>query len=240
MSSNDQRHAAELSWLDNDVPVSVAFDDAYFAYSDGWAETDEVFISGNDLPARWSQGAGLSIGELGFGTGLNFLATLHAWRSQTSESHRNARLSMTSFELTPLDWEVMARVFARWPALSELAVELEPQWSDVVVGAVAHGRDWSLKLVVGDARTTVDDWDGVVDAWYLDGFSPSKNPELWSEDLLRSVYARTRPGGTFSTYTAAGWVRRALANAGFEVERVKGFDRKRERLQGYRADEVSA
>jgi tRNA U34 5-methylaminomethyl-2-thiouridine-forming methyltransferase MnmC len=87
-------------------------------------------------------------------------------------------------------------------------------------------------VICGDARVTLPEWTGRADAWFLDGFSPAKNPELWSDELLKSVASHTAPGGTFATYTAAGHVRRALSDAGFHVERRPGFGRKRHMSAG--------
>ena len=97
------------------------------------------------------------------------------------------------------------------------------------------GPDFDLTIVEGDARQSLAQWQGLADAWYLDGFSPAKNPELWQADLLERVGAHTAPGGSFATYTAAGDVRRALQTAGFAVERVPGYGRKRHMSRGWRA-----
>jgi len=239
MSTKPQTTTACVSWRDNDIPVSARFDDAYFAFADGLAETLEVFLDGNQLRVRWHQGQARRVAELGFGSGLNFLATLHAWNAFRTEVGLDAadRLQFTSFELFPMAPEDMARALATWPVLADLADALvcglasaataEP--GSVLNVAFSHA---DLSLYLGDARDRLATWDGPADAWYLDGFSPAKNPELWDEALLATVYAKTAPGGTFSTYTAAGWVRRNLSAAGFEVSRVAGFGQKRERLQG--------
>lgn len=87
-------------------------------------------------------------------------------------------------------------------------------------------------MIIGDARHTLPAWDGVADAWFLDGFAPARNPELWEAPLLAQVAAHTAPGGTFATYTAAGAVRRALDAAGFDVARVPGYGRKRHMSRG--------
>lgn len=94
------------------------------------------------------------------------------------------------------------------------------------------GDDFELRVILGDARDTLPTWDGRADAWYLDGFSPAKNPELWGADLIDEVAAHTAKGGTVATYTAAGFVRRGLTDAGFEIERVQGFGRKRHMTRG--------
>jgi len=210
---NDQ-HAA-LDWKDGAVPVSTRFDDPYFSLQGGLEETRHVFLAGNGLPARFRDG--FRIAELGFGTGLNFLATAAEWIAAGSPG----TLHFTSFEAFPMAPADRARALAAFTELGALIPVLD--------AALAGGAPEGIRLTVipGDARETVPAWQGAVDAWFLDGFSPAKNPELWEEPLLRAVAARLVPGGTLATYTAAGHVRRALSAAGLEVARVQGYGRKR-------------
>ncbi|MEO0619966.1 MAG: tRNA (5-methylaminomethyl-2-thiouridine)(34)-methyltransferase MnmD [Pseudomonadota bacterium] len=221
------------------VPVSARFDDTYFSVDDGWAETRDVFLGGNGLPKRWRdhRSAPFRIGELGFGTGLNFFATLLAWEA-SHETRCASTLTFVSFEKYPLRRDEMSRALSVWPEIMDVAAPwLEALEAVPISGdqdAIVRIDDCTLELVVGDARERISEMRTPVDAWYLDGFSPAKNPELWEDALLAELYARTVPGGTFSTYTAAGFVRRGLAHVGFEVSRVAGFGRKRERLQGFR------
>lgn len=212
-----------LEWRDG-VPVSRRFADPYYALADGLAETRHVFLEGNRLAERWQAGEATRIAELGFGTGLNFLASLALWRAVAPEG---ARLLYTSFELYPLTAAELAIAFKPWPELD--AAPLIAAWP--VVKPLDLG-DATLSIVVGDARETLPDWQGVADAWFLDGFAPARNPELWSPDLMVEVAAHTSPGGTFGTYTAAGHVRRALSSAGFEVVRQPGFGSKRHMTAG--------
>ncbi len=215
----DESERAELEWRDGGVPVSIRFDDPYYSLENGLAETRHVFLSGNDLPARFRDG--FHVAELGFGTGLNLLATLAAWRA----AEVPGVLRFTSFEAYPMAPADMIAAQAAFPKLSEIASELAPLWQ--------HGTrdirlpDLEFRLIEGDARQTLPGWDGVADAWYLDGFSPAKNPELWQAALLAEVGRHTAPGGTAATYTAAGFVRRGLETAGFAVTRVPGYGRKR-------------
>lgn len=218
----------DLTWDDANAPYSLRFEDRYFSAHDGREETRAVFLAGNDLPNRWQNTPHFHIAELGFGTGLNFLETLAAWQASAPE---DARLIYTSFELHPLSRSHMQRALSNWPELSKLTTELLDQTPG---NAPCHFRNVELNLLTGDARSTLPDWGGIADAWYLDGFSPAKNPQLWEVDLMQAVFDHTAPEGTFSTYTAAGFVRRNLQIAGFDVRRVQGFGRKRERLQGNR------
>lgn len=214
-----QDQQAQLEWRDGVVPVSTRFDDPYFSLEDGLAETGHVFLAGNDLPGRFQDG--FHVAELGFGTGLNFLTTWAAWRA----SGVQGSFQFTSFEAFPMAPADMVTALAAFPSLQDLAEQL--------VTAMKAGQgpfqfdDAVLTLMHGDARETLPKWSGSAVAWYLDGFSPAKNPELWGADLMQQVAAHTKPQGTAATYTAAGFVRRGLQDAGFSVERVPGYGRKR-------------
>lgn len=210
-----------LQWRDDVIPVSGRFDDPYFSLAGGLEETRHVFLAGNGLPERFRDG--FQIAELGFGTGLNLLAAVQAHQGP-------GHLQFTSFEAYPLPASDMRRALRAFPELAEIADQMLRQWAD---GATTlHFPRLTARIVLGDARDTLPVWQGRGDAWFLDGFSPAKNPELWSPELLREVALHTRPGGTFATYTAAGHVRRALAEAGFSVTRAPGFGRKRHMTAG--------
>ncbi|MEM8792289.1 MAG: tRNA (5-methylaminomethyl-2-thiouridine)(34)-methyltransferase MnmD [Pseudomonadota bacterium] len=206
------------------VPVSRRFEDPYYSLSDGLAETEHVFLHGNDLPSRWPSTVSFQIAELGFGTGLGFLAARRLWR-QISPS--DARLRFTSFEINPLTTDEMARALKPWPDLD--AEDLLDHWP--FEGRISVG-DIQLEVIPGDARQTVPAWTEKADAWFLDGFAPAKNPELWGPALMQAVADHTAVNGTFATYTAAGHVRRALSVAGFDVTRREGFGRKRHMTTG--------
>lgn len=219
MAGEEQGEAVD--WRDGIVPVSLRFDDPYFSIADGLAETRHVFLGGNGLPERLRDG--FHIAELGFGTGLNLLATCLAWAGP-------GVVRYTSFEAYPLDAASMARALDAFPEARAIADPLLAQWA-------AGRRLISLEgvaaeVIPGDARETLPLWGGMADAWYLDGFSPARNPELWGPELMVEVARHTVPGGTFATYTAAGHVRRSLTAAGFQVERVAGHGRKRHMTVG--------
>lgn len=210
---------ADLAWRDDVVPVSKQFDDPYFSLDNGLAETRFVFLSGNDLPARFRPG--FHIAELGFGTGLNMLAALMAWRAAGMTSP----LRFTSFEAYPMTADDITRALAAFPEIAAIADPFLAQW--------AEGKrrielsDLIADIHIGDARSCLTAWKGQADAWFLDGFSPAKNPELWEPALMTEVGRHTAPNGTAATYTAAGFVRQGLSAAGFTVSRIKGFGRKR-------------
>lgn len=215
-----QDQHTDLKWDDNGVPVSSRFDDPYFSVDNGLDETRHVLLGGNDLPARFCDG--FHVAELGFGTGLGFLTTVQAWQEAGTFGH----LYVTSFEAFPLTALEMARALSAFPELTELAGPLVDQWA-VKTQLIQYAPNVTLEVVLGDARQTLPNWSSKADAWYLDGFSPAKNPELWTPELMQAVADHTTPTGTAATYTAAGFVRRGLRDAGFQVERIAGYGRKR-------------
>jgi len=216
---------AEIVWRDGCLPVSRRFGDSYFSAAGGLAEARHVFLAGNGLPERFFDG--FRIAELGFGTGLNFLATALAWR----QFGCSGRLYFSAFEAFPITAVDMERALSVFPELARDAAVLTAACKSGARSVeLSHGVQ--LEIIKGDARKTVPAWNGFADAWFLDGFAPSMNPELWGGDLMRSVAVRTRPGGTCATYSAAGFVRRTLAEAGFRVTRLPGFARKRHMTAG--------
>jgi len=212
---------SELTWKDGTLPISDRFDDPYFSMHDGLAETQHVFLAGNDLPARLRPG--FHIAELGFGTGLNLLATVLSGPANTP-------IRYTSFEAFPLTAPDIARALAAFPQAQAVAAPFLTAWAQGLTNFdLAQIR---VQVILGDARATLPDWRGQADAWFLDGFSPAKNPELWSPELMAEVARHTAPGGTFATYTAAGHIRRALDQAGFAVVRRPGHGHKRHMTTG--------
>lgn len=211
---------ADLKWNDSGMPVSARFNDPYFSDENGLEETRHVFLAGNGLPDRFDDG--FHVAELGFGTGLGFLTTVQAWMNAKIQGH----LHFTSFEAYPMTASEMERALGAFPELSALATILVQHWG-ARHDPISFAPKITLRVIHGDARQTLPSWEGKADAWFLDGFSPAKNPELWGAELMQSVADHTNAGGTAATYTAAGFVRRGLSAAGFDVERIKGFGRKR-------------
>ena len=222
--------AHELDWDETGQPRSVRFGDQFYSREDGRAECAHVFIAGNGLPARWRGVAHFHIAELGFGTGLNLLET---WRQWIALREPGQHLRFTSFEAYPMAADDMERALSAWPELATLTHQFLQEWRlsgpDVMLELDSQTN---LKVESGQALERVSSWGESADAWYLDGFSPARNPEMWSADLMQAVYDHTWPGGSCATYAAAGWVRRNLAAAGFAVERRPGFGSKREMLRG--------
>lgn len=213
------------------MPRSSVFDDTFYTRNGGQAETAYVFINGNGLPSRWASAANFSIAELGFGTGLNFLET---WRQWIAERSPLQQLVFTSFEAYPIGADDMARALAPWTTLTPLSEALVSRWRNPPTLSALWQMDeqTGLQIVSGKAEITVAHWDGLADAWYLDGFSPAKNPDMWGPHLMQQVHDHTAANGSFATYTAAAQVRRNLKAAGFAVTKRKGFAGKREMLSG--------
>ncbi|ELY4776443.1 bifunctional tRNA (5-methylaminomethyl-2-thiouridine)(34)-methyltransferase MnmD/FAD-dependent 5-carboxymethylaminomethyl-2-thiouridine(34) oxidoreductase MnmC [Cronobacter turicensis] len=234
---------ASLTFNNEGTPVSRDFDDVYFSNDDGLEETRYVFLNGNQLPERFMTHPRDSfiVAESGFGTGLNFLTLWQAFAA-FRDAHPDAalqRLHFISFEKFPLTPADLASAHAHWPELAPWAQQLQAQWPMALPGCqrvlLDDGRV-TLDLWLGDINALVDTLDDThnrqVDAWFLDGFAPSKNPDMWTPGLFAAMARLARPGGTLATFTSAGFVRRGLIDAGFNVMKRKGFGRKREMLTG--------
>lgn len=238
MTSND----AQLDWLDGQ-PVSKNYGDVYFSRDSGLAETQHVFLEHNRLPERWAALTDLSftIAETGFGTGLNFLCAWQLWELHAPAS---ARLNFISTEKYPLSREDMTQALDLWPQLADLSTQLLAQYQWLAPGwhtlQFAQGRV-TLTLLIGDARDSLPLLRAKVDAWFLDGFAPAKNPEMWQPALFGTMAKFSHGGTTFATFTSAGEVRRGLQAAGFKVAKVPGYGRKRDMLCGqYAATRLQA
>lgn len=213
------------------MPYSTAFGDHFYCQTDGKLECGHVFLAGNHLPERWIGTQQFRIGELGFGTGLNAMET---WRQWKSHRQPGQQLSFVSFELFPMQAQDIDRALSHWPDIDGERKQLVSLWPEVPSGYVQLELDDQTRLIVvcGDALTSLNTWQEPFDAWYLDGFAPSRNADMWSVELMTRLCQLTNPGGRFATYAAAGFVRRNLVAAGFQVERRKGFAGKREMLCG--------
>lgn len=214
---------------------SRIFDDVYFQTGKAAEESTYVFLEGNNLPERFSDTDVFTMGELGFGTGLNFLLTLGLWRKAAP---KNARLIYLSIEKFPFEKRQLEKILSFWPQFAKDTTRLLESWPPPVEGfhKIVFGNA-DLILCFGDAAQTLAQMSGAVDAWYLDGFAPAKNPDMWGADILDQIARLSAPGATFSTFTAAGAVRRGLEARGFAVEKTKGFGIKRDMLKGRRSGE---
>ncbi|RRV07967.1 bifunctional tRNA (5-methylaminomethyl-2-thiouridine)(34)-methyltransferase MnmD/FAD-dependent 5-carboxymethylaminomethyl-2-thiouridine(34) oxidoreductase MnmC [Pseudomonas sp. v388] len=233
------RHAqiahAQIDWDEQGNPRSRVFSDVYFSTESGLAETRHVFLVQNDLRNRFSAlsaGGRLVIGETGFGTGLNFLC---AWQLFDACAPAGARLHFVSVEKFPLDRADLQRALALWPELSVFAGQLLDQYVAIHEGfqrLVFDDGRVTLTLLIGDALDMLPQLDGKIDAWFLDGFAPAKNPEMWTPELFAELARLSTPATSIGTFTSTGWVRRALNAAGFKMKRVPGIGHKWEVLRG--------
>jgi tRNA 5-methylaminomethyl-2-thiouridine biosynthesis bifunctional protein len=222
--------AGPLIWTDDGQPRSRLYDDVYFSAEDGLAEARAVFLQGCGLPDAWAGRQRFTVGELGFGTGLNILALIELWaRTRPGGGH----LHIFSVEAHPIAADEARRALDHWPELADLAARLTAQWPGQATGP--HRIEFAdlgvfLDVAVGEVAHALSGWSGRADAWFLDGFAPARNPAMWRDEVLSLVAARSHAGAVAATFTVAGQVRRGLATAGFEVARAPGFGRKRERL----------
>jgi tRNA 5-methylaminomethyl-2-thiouridine biosynthesis bifunctional protein len=223
-------HTPTIDWTP-EGPRSVRYGDVYFSREDGLAESRAVFLQGCGLPEAWAGRRDFVVGELGFGTGLNIVALLDLWRR---ERPAGGRLHIFSIEAFPLSREEAGRALGAWPELAPVVRPLVECWPSRARGlhrVDLPELDARLDLFVGEAAEALAAWSGRADAWFLDGFAPSTNPEMWREEVLALVAARSAPGARAATFTVAGAVRRGLAAQGFAIEKRRGFGRKRERLE---------
>ncbi len=252
---------AQLAWDEQGQPLSTVFDDVYFSKDNGMLETQYVFLEQNHLLERWrslNAGDKFVIAETGFGTGLNFLCAWQAWLDHSPE---NTQLHFISVERFPLQVSDLEKSLELWPALHSLSQQLLAQYPQVLVEGV-HRLNFNgvtLTLIIGEAsagfaemRASNHPWfcgplnNCHVDAWFLDGFAPAKNPEMWTETLFAHIAAlsktatKSNRATTFATFTAAGIVKRGLKSAGFNTEKVPGFGKKREMLRGYFTGETAS
>lgn len=221
---------ARLDFTEDGTPCSTVFGDVYHSRDGGLEQARFVFIAGNDLPHRWHGRDTFTVVETGFGLGLNFLATWAAWRD---DPQRCERLHFVSVERHPFTRSDLATLHARWPELAELAAELQAQWPVLTPGVHRLHLDAGrvvLTLLFGNAPDLIPQLECRANAFYLDGFSPASNPELWSGALLLELSRLAAAGATLATWSVSGAVRRALTDAGFHCEKTAGFAGKREML----------
>jgi tRNA 5-methylaminomethyl-2-thiouridine biosynthesis bifunctional protein len=226
-----------LDWRANQ-PYSTQFEDVYFSTENGLEETDYVFLQGNQLKERWQNAAlqTFTIVETGFGTGLNFMCTAKLW---LENAPKNAELHFISIEKFPLSLEDIIKTTKMWPTLADISdsfialyqQRIEDKFKKEKSGFLGN-TNIKLTLLINDVSNCINDINCKVDAWFLDGFSPAKNPEMWNQMLFFKMANLANDGCTFATFTASGKVRRGLTEAGFNVTKKAGFGKKREMLIG--------
>ncbi|WP_419901698.1 tRNA (5-methylaminomethyl-2-thiouridine)(34)-methyltransferase MnmD [Kiloniella sp.] len=221
-----------LEWRDEHTPVSQTFDDVYFSPRDGLAESRYVFIEGIGGPSAWKNKQHFTIGETGFGTGLNFLATWQEWKKQAKPGQR---LTYVSIEAFPLSKDQIKQSLLQWAELrnvNDRFLELYPKATPGKHVLEYGNENVTLILLFGDVTEMLSKYLELVDAWFLDGFSPRKNPEMWNEKVYQQLARLSKTGTKLATFTAAGHVRRGLERVGFLMDKRKGFAYKKEHLVG--------
>ena len=225
---------ARLERTPDGTPYSPEFHDIYHSVAGGLAQSRQVFLAGNSLPDRWRERERFTILETGFGMGLNFLS---AWEALRADTRGPARLHFVSVERHPFARADLAAALAPFTEIAPLAHALLAAWPPPLAGFHRmhfDGGRMILTLLLGDARSLLPQLEGTADAFFLDGFAPAKNPEIWSPEVVRELARLACPGATLATWTVAGGVRSALADAGFRVEKREGFGHKRQILAGIR------
>ncbi|MGC1509531.1 bifunctional tRNA (5-methylaminomethyl-2-thiouridine)(34)-methyltransferase MnmC2/FAD-dependent 5-carboxymethylaminomethyl-2-thiouridine(34) oxidoreductase MnmC1 [Ketobacter sp.] len=230
---NHPIQVADIDWQDA-APLSPRFGDVYYSRDNGIEETNHVFLLQNRLHERWQQNTTdrFTIAETGFGTGLNFFCAATLWYCSPMQ---NKHLHFISVEKFPLSLTDMTFSCAKHPQFDWISASLVEQYPAPVAGShrlFFAEHNITLTLLYGDAVDCMRELDGCVDAWFLDGFAPSKNPEMWNQALYDSMAKLSHSDTTLSTFTAAGEVKRGLRRAGFQVERCPGYGRKRHILRG--------
>ena len=234
---------AQVHFNESGTPVADHFDDVYFSNDSGIDETQHVFVAGNDLIERWQQWRNPTfvIAETGFGTGLNFLVAMHAFNEfkAANPDHPLRHLYFITTEKFPLPQKDMQRALEAFPALKAEADALSTLYPMGLEGCHRlhfDGHSTTLDLWIGDVHELLPQWhspvEGLIDAECLDGFAPSKNPDMWTDALFSQMARLSKTGTTFGTFTAAGIVKRGLAGVGFTIKKRNGFGRKRDMLTG--------
>jgi tRNA 5-methylaminomethyl-2-thiouridine biosynthesis bifunctional protein len=210
---------------------SERYEDVYASSAGALEQARHVFLGGNGLPDRWRGAGGFTIVETGFGAGLNFLAAWQAWKAGRQSGDR---LDFVSVEKHPFAAADLARIHAAFPDLAPFSRMLVARYPVLLPGFhrlhLADGV--TLTLLLGEAATMLGQLEARADAFFLDGFAPARNPDMWSDAVFRELGRLAAPGATCATYTVASAVRAGLEAAGFAVEKQPGFGGKRDMLAG--------
>jgi tRNA 5-methylaminomethyl-2-thiouridine biosynthesis bifunctional protein len=220
----------DLEWRDG-TPIAKAYDDIYFSVDNGLEESSYVFLHGIGAPDIWQGRENYTIAETGFGTGLNFLNTWRAWKACKAQGH----LTYISVEAMPLDRKALKQSHAAFPEVDIFSEALISNWPPAEAGQhMRHFDDGKVTLILlfGFAETSLAKLHSRIDAWYLDGFAPAKNPDMWNDQTFDNIARLSKPGTRLATFTAAGFVKRGLIAHGFDIQKTPGYGRKRERLIG--------
>ena len=237
-----QTTTATLEWDDNGLPVSSHFKDVYFSTASGIAETRYVFLHRNQLNQRFMALANkqtFTIAETGFGTGLNFLC---AWQLFDKIALNDCLLHFISTEKYPLTPGDMQRALTLFPELEPYTSEFKKAYqlptTKQLCLSFSDGRV-QLTLLIGDVLDTLPAVEQPVNAWFLDGFAPAKNPDMWQPSLFQTMATKSANGATYATFTAARMVQNGLSSAGFTINKCSGFGAKRDMICGQFLPELS-
>jgi tRNA 5-methylaminomethyl-2-thiouridine biosynthesis bifunctional protein len=240
MSYSSKIQTAELDWelIDGiEIPISKQFGDVYFSKDNGLLETRHVFLNGNDLSERLSQLNDYQyfcVGETGFGTGLNILTLWQLWQQVRPNNH--SHLHVVSVEKFPLNRTDLIRALNVWSELKPLSDQLLEQYPLAIAGCHRLNfpdERFSIDLWLGDAQDIFPSIPKTqaVNAWFLDGFAPSCNPDMWQENVLNHIVRLSDFGTTFASFSVAGVLKRGLKQHGIQISRPRGFGHKREMLK---------
>lgn len=240
--------SANISFKENGTPVSSQFDDVYFCKQDGLAESQYVFLQQNKLPERFTELANqenspvFEVAETGFGTGLNFLCCYHLLSQINAKQGASVSLKYSSFEKYPLTKEDLCKALAFWPELNQFSEHLLAKYPEQISEDISIELEdglIQLNIIIGDVNERIKQLTATdinANAWFLDGFAPSKNPDMWTQNLFENMARLSANDASLATFTAAGFVRRGLIDAGFEMKKFKGFGTKREMLTGIKTN----
>jgi tRNA 5-methylaminomethyl-2-thiouridine biosynthesis bifunctional protein len=230
---------ANVTFNDNGTPISESFDDIYFSDADGLEETKYVFLHRNGLPERWRNfdNKTFVVAETGFGTGLNFLSTWQSLIDFNASHNHNTKLKFVTFEKFPLLKSDLSQAYKTFPELESLTSALlaqYPESPDQDIHMSFNDGEIELNVLLGDVNQRIAQLpDSIaVNAWYLDGFAPSKNPDMWNQELFNHLARLAAEDCHLATFTAVGFVCRGLIEAGFNMTKYKGFGHKREMIAG--------
>jgi tRNA 5-methylaminomethyl-2-thiouridine biosynthesis bifunctional protein len=225
---------ADIHFIEDGTPKSTQFDDFYFSNGHGVEETQFVFIAPSKLVDRFRalpEHAHFTIAETGFGTGLNFIA---AWQCFLEHAPKTARLSFVSCEKYPLNKAALTQAHNHGPHDPSLSQRLQNEYPPLVEGFhLLEFERVNLVLILDDAASAYQQVTAKIDAWFLDGFTPSKNPEMWQPELFQEMSRLSHLATTVATFTSARMVRDGLKGAGFAIQKQSGYGLKREMINGY-------
>jgi len=221
----------QLNFNSDGIPCSELFGDPYFSLANPLKESQYVFLDSTDIPQRWKN-KNFTIAELGFGFGINFINTLNAWHEHGTPNQQLHYISIEKYPVQPADLAACYQYLNISPTLTQHLLEHYPLPVQGFHRIDIHEHNINLTLIFGDALDCLMECDFKADAWYLDGFAPNKNKQLWSDDIAKQIQRLTHDGGTLSTYSAANEVSKSFSNAGFDIAKKSGYGKKREMLIG--------